>query len=781
MKFNLREFITKEAMGSPWQRYRNDVKWCKLEDAIQGDAIAIKNADGTQENWAQLQERVEGLKGALVETLNAKAIKIQTFLERYEATREQIEQMNMFFIQFHPMYGIYYLSIGPYVAGTQSWNKVLEFSRSKGSAKVTQDIVSEALNSPERDLSMAARSVNGDINNKFSFFTRRFAMADEATIKKSATKFLTTKIKDLSKVASLSGANIKDLLDFSDLAMVVKETKNEKGNVNLKKLDKLFNSLDPQAPDGIKLYERHPVLGTDSQISFNSKGLAKIMVAAAETGNWGDLLEKAIVSTAQEMGKTVEEARAFMYQDANFLNKIMEMASKERDALVSSGKIRAEDMPQIPNTKDIEYIVKTGNVTSQYPTELRATDTIKHMAELKVEILQTIKDLKTNDPEKIANELTLRRAKTYKGVKAKGKITPEFIGNFLRTLKFERAIFDKNGRYTGQKKAFEQTLAEAVETDQFFKNIKGNKIDEGFGSLKKCMEVAAMHFYSTGASADADSDAEADGGISSDLKVQDVALLVDPKTKAKIGFLASPAPNIFNWNGTSDFTTEELNTWRASSTGLTGGDQATMKEIKRKAMTPDALRTDILSRMQKQPTRVEQEVEEREIEEEEVLPNDGGVVVEETAEEQAEEFPVDDVTDVTEEDVLEPEVILPEQGAEDAPTKEPFSIQDVTDVEPQTVPQETEQAGNFPVEDLTVQNPAQPKAEEDFWAKWNPKKKTEKKRGIRPQIVNNPTEDTVASSLKSLIKIARELDGQGKYAAAEEVHKVIRKYHKRVK
>ena len=40
--------------------------------------------------------------------------------------------------------------------------------------------------------------------------------------------------------------------------------------------------------------------------------------------------------------------------------------------------------------------------------------------------------------------------------------------------------------------------------------------------------------------------------------------------------------------------------------------------------------------------------------------------------------------------------------------------------------------------------------------------------------------DLIGYTVKNLIKVARELDKEGKGDAAEEVHQVIRKYQKRV-
>lgn len=58
-----------------------------------------------------------------------------------------------------------------------------------------------------------------------------------------------------------------------------------------------------------------------------------------------------------------------------------------------------------------------------------------------------------------------------------------------------------------------------------------------------------------------------------------------------------------------------------------------------------------------------------------------------------------------------------------------------------------------------------------------------------PQVVNQEEakkkpeanlEDIIGTTLKNLIKIAAELDGEGKEDASEEIHNIIRKYHKRI-
>jgi hypothetical protein len=120
--------------------------------------------------------------------------------------------------------------------------------------------------------------------------------------------------------------------------------------------------------------------------------------------------------------------------------------------------------------------------------------------------------------------------------------------------------------------------------------------------------------------------------------------------------------------------------------------------------------------------------------------------------------------------------------------KEEFPIEEVPAEAP--VAQGVEQEGDFPIDEIPVAEtpqaiqpvPAiqppqavpqkQPVAEENQQPITPQNNTNEKKRKKTKENVNN----LVANTLKSLIKIAKELDDKGKYDAAEEVHRVIRKY-----
>lgn len=793
-------------MGAPWQRYRQQTKWCKLEDAVRGNAVALEGG----ETWDDVKKRVPSLDGILNEALNAKAVKIAVFTERYAATREQIKQMNMFFVSYHPLYGAYFMSLGPYVAPPKYWDTMKKYAIEKGHDRVSDQDVEEAITSRDPSLARAAAIVKADLKNQFSFFTRRFALGSQDEVIKSANLYIKNKIEEFSNIASLSGAKID--LTLSDLMLKAKSTKAEKeGGVYLKKLTRLFDNIDPKSPEGEKLYSEEPVLGSDSQIEINERGIAKIMLASAESGNWKGLFDQAIVATAESMGKDVETMKEKVFSDIGILTKVIEYATKVRQSLIDSGNPAAAGIGQIPDMTTFKYIMKSGTVGSQQPTAMRITDTMINLANLKANILGTIAELNTNDPKAIANAINSKRSKKSKASKAQGEITPEFIVEFLKRIKMERAIRDEKGHWTKQKKSFGQLFEEAKETYEFLVSSKGGKVEEGVGTMKQCVDLASMHFFSPGGKV------EGEEGIEGDQKspnVQDLAMSIDNVTKAKMDFLRMPPPNIFNWSGDENYTSAQLNKMRIEAERIgkdTQGGTDQMAKAKMGAVSPGALKHEIMTEEGEYVPQEVEEIEKEEIEAEPILPNDGGIIVEEpTLEEVAADEP-----QLEEEPTLEPEV-FGQEGAEgtEGKTETPFGITDVTDVE-ETPEVQQEKGEAFPVEEIPADNkkkqdivpsqkakktpkvspaivqpqapspfpPEMPEDVRNWWKNKGVRLTPDKKRKNSPRNVINPTEEInpVANSLGTLIKIARELDSNGKYAAAEEVHKVIRKYQERIK
>lgn len=758
MKFNLSQF-RKEAMGAIWQRNRLAMKWSLLEDAIKGNAIALGGQGEEAVTWAQLVSENESIGGLLNEALSEKAKKIALFTDRYAASREQIRKLNLFYVAYHPLYGAYFMSVGPYCTPPRYWDKVKDYALEKGHDRITDEDIEEAYNSQDPELKAAGTFVKADMKNQFSFFKKRYAIGDEATITRAITKFINKRVKEYAGLAQLSGAKIELTPDDITLRTKILKPDKEEGGVNLKKLTKLVSGLSPKNPELIKLYEQKPVLGTDSNIVLNSRGLAKIMEAASVAGNWKDIFDKSIEATAKAMGQDFETTKNMALADMEMLKLILKNAAKMRQELKLSGDPRAATMSEIPDKATIEFMMKDARVGQQQMQALSITDTIINLALLKTQILQTVAETKSNDPVVIANAIKDKRAKKTKGLKAQGEVTPEFIEAFLERIKVERAIRDEKGHWTKKKKSFNQLYEESKETYEFLVNAKKSKVDEGFPTLKKCIEVASMHFYSP--------DESDEGGV------REVATTLDYATKAKMDFLKMPPPDLFNWNSKNNYSSETLTAMRleAERQGkLTQGGTEAQQIADSKIMSPAMLKKEILADVEpvEEIDEVQKEVEKQQIEQEPVLPNDGGVVVEDPAEKET----------------LEPEVLPAE--AQPEVQEQDFPIVDIpAETEEGKVPKAPEAGQDFPVEEVNPQQgivapvaPANPAGQGVVPKKEQKKRKIPVKNEINPVA---PVENPVASSLISLIKIARELDKNGKYAASEDIHKVLRKYQSRIK
>ena len=118
-----------------------------------------------------------------------------------------------------------------------------------------------------------------------------------------------------------------------------------------------------------------------------------------------------------------------------------------------------------------------------------------------------------------------------------------------------------------------------------------------------------------------------------------------------------------------------------------------------------------------------------------------------------------------------------EKEKEEEETHEPEVKKSI--LEPQIIVEDVE--GKSAIKD-EIEKVADSKVNKHFLSSLSSLSKIGVKEGVveSKEIITKVGKELVSYTLKNLIKIARELDNDGQYRAAEEVHKVIRKYHRRL-
>lgn len=459
LDFNISEnFFSRFAMAGPHHIYRNQMKWFKYEDVI----------TGANEEWNEMEKSNPTLPHALHEITKFRNNKQMYFSKAYGYPVDEVNKIFKVFIGYDPNYGVYLNSVGPYYGAKDAiW---------KG---------------------------------KFAFFTRRFQTANETDITTSAIDILDKKLKQYS-----------DLLDLSDFSLKLKKATDQMTAGGYQTFDEeTINSLDPNSPEGRRLYEEKPILGSNSQINLNAKGLTKLLNSASEAGGWKGLLEQAITDVALSKQMDVDQVRANMSSSYDLAKNVFDHAKKHQIKLIESGDPAAQMMEPIP-----EFIKwGHGKAGSQITSVLQTAKIAKSMLDFKDEVLTAVLTAKSNDPKVISEFINKFRLDTTKGkgAKAKGKITEDIVQYWINEISKE--LEPNEDWQTGFQRLQDKTKNAIVDANN----------EEGFDDFDTALQVSSLNFAE----------------VAHDQ--------IDPHTKAKLTMF-TPPPMFQRDEGTENIDSKEL-------------------------------------------------------------------------------------------------------------------------------------------------------------------------------------------------------------------------------
>jgi hypothetical protein len=529
--FNLKSYLIKEAMGARAYRYRDQIHWNRIEDVIKGQAVAVVEIGSDDNNvkqktWEELRKEMPSLNGAIYEILDFKAEREAFFQARYGIPKDDVRDIFQVFVGYHPFYGCYALSVGPYCASASDWKVMSLYSEEKGHTEILPEDLEEAISNSQARLAenkqdataakllSAAKSIKADKSNRFGAFIRRFQRATVEEISSAAKKYITAITKVL---AATSDVDVKDVLNpETDFQIAVKSASGEKPKTNLKFKQHTYKTLSPNTEDGSKLIDKKPLIGRASLLSLNANGLHKLMLATVKSGGLQGIYDQALQIVAQAEKISPENAEAVVNSDIDLMKQVIKKAREIQDDLIKSGNPMAKSMKKIPPFD----LIKPKKVGSQRFDALRTRTDQEATARLKLEVLEACNQLQSQDPVKIANLLQSKRDSAHlQSVMGKGRIDPATIKPFINQIKAEQVLRGKNGRKINVK-TFKQLLSDAQKDLNFIVENKGSKFNEGFSDLESCYRGAQLYLYSPGADA------------------------VDPASKAKVSALFMPAPDL---------------------------------------------------------------------------------------------------------------------------------------------------------------------------------------------------------------------------------------------
>lgn len=747
MKFNLEHFLTKEAMAYAW-RYRSGIRWCRLEDAIRGDAIVLDaspNQEGEDQGqdgqakeeeitWSQLKAKESnGVRNSLFEILKFKIDKDRLFTARYGFSREELEDNFQVFVGYNTQYGLYMCSIGPYTASPTSWAIV---RKALNGGSINDESLDELINTNAEDYVInAARGIKADKNNRYGFFSKRYQKATQKEIQASCKRYANKLVKKLSEYMDTSEISLSE----RDMQLVLtKATGNLRGTETLENDRKVFPGLDETSPYAKNLYKDMPVLGVNSEIELRPNILAKIIKASVKQGNWQKVYDEAIRRIAIKSVFSIKRQRGALPEiketdrprieaesarinaaldDENFdgsgiINQILSMAEE----------IRKEFATQDPTVADMRIpplkVMKGQAASTQMPTTLGIKPSQVHQMELRSEILNTIVEIGSDDPKKVMQALSssAKRAKIG-NILAKGNLSEESIMQFILRCKQEHVGRGKNGKFQKRYDALaEQALKQLDDT----RKAVGKRDMEGFDNLEETFMQASIFFNSPGADA------------------------VDPGTKADITSFMMPVDLFKRGKNNKNYKSVDLTSKRR-------GEAEEVQALENiPVVSPKEKEIEIGVRAEESISPQDEEVTPEEVN---ALPEDPEETGEVAATEETPATPTEQPVDFPIEDL--------DQQTQPTGTLVDFPV---TEVPQQTItPEPTPVDQSFPIEETPAAEPVI---------------NTTPKPTSRPKKKKVDVKKLVSGSLENLIKLARDLDYKGKYDASEEIHKIIRKYQK---
>ena len=530
--FNLKKAFNsmKEAMAHV---YDEQMQWWRIDEIEAGDPSWKQWVDG---NPQQGLKPNKSLINALSDARNEYYRRKLFLRARYGVSDEEVKNFYKMYVGYSPMKGMYAMHIGPYNAMEESWSTTIEMLKNTGKSLNSQNLLelSDSIQLPEVPPEMNVDDpkfkaeplvveykaklrdkrrileVRADLMNKFSYFLKTYNKLDRNNMNRGVNSYLQNLIK-----------SVGTMFTQDDLGVIVKSFPPEdvgKLDGNIKWISTKFESINPDTPEGEKLMSSGVLLGQGSILTLNSRGINKLLQKTAQDGNWNDLYEKAIQMIATANNKTVEETKALVAEDRAFSDMFLDQLRGISEELKKAGDFRA-DFLKVALDRSPKRVPKVG---AQRTQTYRISKTQRSIINLKLEILKAIVDLKTEDPNQIAESLNAAR-KMHK-TKAKGKLDADLVKMWIDAIKSEDQQIQKM-----KKKKQVRTYQEIYDTtvsDLENMNSGESLRDAGQDDLATAFRLASTTF------------------MESPLE------FIDPKNKTKLQL--PDAPNMFAREGDPD-------------------------------------------------------------------------------------------------------------------------------------------------------------------------------------------------------------------------------------
>lgn len=705
----------------------NDPEWTKW---ITGHGT-YKDSKGVVHKTKQNKSLVNAVASAL----NSYYAKKLLFRSRYGASDEEVDTFYKFVIGYSPFRGMRSCGVGPYTAKDEAWafakQKMKENGLTLQTPTIMEDLLTLSKNHPVPTLPPdldAEDKVNKKnplvINYKLQIRHKRELLEVRADLMNKFSSFEKTFNKiDRSEMNKGINSYMQRLLNEFGI-MFDKDT-----DIGI-----VVKSFDPDPKNIGKIDESADWISTEFESLNPNDPKGKKLFDSGIMPGVGTFLKLNPRGINKLFQKFAQEGNwSDLYEKAiNMIAVANGKTVEETRVLVAEDK-KFSDMlfnelknienelnkkvPPDPRAKLMKLIHKTNvkdppKMGAQQAQTYRVGMAQRSILELKKELLEAVVKIGTDDPVKVAAAIASGRATQH--TKAKGMLNAEFIPQWLNAIRSEDEAIQKIKKQKKVRPYADILVSVTKDLDSLY---MGNELrDAGVNDLETALRLQSTKH------------------MKSPLEY------IDIKTKAPLQFVN--APNMFAKPGEENIP-------------VTAKDLTEMR-LTREAKMPEEV-------LQKQ---IEEEIKKEIGDLSKVLGN--GIeenVVLSPEEDKGKEEEKKDQEKLPSSDGVETPVAIPGEpdfGVTEIPTV-PEVPQEKIDLTPDATPivpggdgvpvSEVKPEGVIPAPAATNIPPV-------------PKKK-KKKTNFK---------EMVASTVKSLIILARDLDSQGKDKSAEEIHKVIRKY-----
>jgi len=523
--------LHKESMGVKSMNYRPEFTWMSLDD--------IQN--GSNREWNDFSALNPSLNSAIKEfSLVFKDKYTDYYQDRFNTSPEMIERFFKIYVGYHPAYGLYLMSIGPYKGNKPEINEnrfgyFTQRLTSTDSDSI-RNFLSFFVNSKEnnfakieRDLGLSETNRKKNINLPSGIKSKDDVYNDRIT----GTSVL-TKVRDPNGkwTGEMKREGIWKILDETDFKMTVKHRTGAKRGSDSEDGDQwermVYDVIDIDKnylakndyEAAINNNQETPystVIGTGSKWKLKPSGIFKIIKAFSAQPDQAKTIQTIGIHLAKKYNIANSEISKYLQNDQKFADEFCSLYGNSN-----------------PSVSGI-YSEKTFG--AQQTTALKTSDDVINTLTLEKEVLAAIISVGTDDPKAVTDFINKDRfSKLGKKQQASFKpIDEEFVVYLTNDIKNYSLVKDDQGNIVSQKK-YEEVLPE-FESD--LESIIGER---GFFDMDSAMRAASLYVSSA---------------IDSALPFenQSAKKLVDPITGAKL----IKVPEIFDTHKLDrNFTSFEL-------------------------------------------------------------------------------------------------------------------------------------------------------------------------------------------------------------------------------